>query len=138
MSMSSTAPGATSDTIDAIATVITQSYFQGAFNALDTAAMARGFHPDFAILGAEGEHMDRYALGTWLAAIEARKAQPGFDSASVRRDCKIISIDATANVGAAKVEIYKDGALLYTDYLSLIRFGAQWKIASKVYAEHAN
>jgi hypothetical protein len=120
-----------------IANIISTAYFEGAFNALDTASMAQGFHPEFAILGADGEGMARFTIDNWISSIQTRKAQDGFDITSAKRDCRIISLDATGDVAAAKVEIYKDGALLYTDYLSLIKFPSGWKIASKVYAEHA-
>ncbi len=125
------------DAIVAVKSVITKAYFQGAFNALNTESMAQGFHPDFAILGADSDAMERYTIAAWIKAIDARKAQPGFELASAKRDCRIIQVDVTQDVAAAKVEIYKDGKLLYTDYLSLIKFASGWKIASKIYAEHA-
>lgn len=136
-SIASIAHGANTET-NAISQTIMQSYFQGAYNALDTVAMAKGFHEEFAILGADGENLERFTIKDWITSIEKRKAQPGFDMTSAKRDCKIIQIDGTNGVGSAKVEIYKDGKILYTDYLSLIKFASGWKIVSKVYAEHSH
>jgi Putative lumazine-binding len=120
----------------AIRQVIEEAYCNGAYNALDTRRMAQGFHPDFAILGADGVTLERYSIKSWIAAIEARKVKPGFDPSSAKRTCQIVSIDVTASVAMAKVTIQKADKLQYTDYLSLIKFNNDWKIVAKVYAEH--
>jgi hypothetical protein len=122
-------------TIQAITETIQRGYFNGAFNALDTKAMAQTFHPGFAILGSEGEKLDSYSLKDWIAAIEARKLEPKFDPKASIRDCRLIAIDATDNVANVKAEIYQEGKLIFVDYLLLIKFGTQWKIVSKVYAD---
>jgi Putative lumazine-binding len=116
--------------------VVNESYCNGAYNALDTKRMAQGFHADFAILGADGDAIERYPIKTWIAAIDARKAKPGFDPASAVRDCQIVSIDVTGDVATVKAKITKAGKLQYTDYLSMIKFKSGWKIAAKIYAEH--
>ena len=123
---------------DSISTLIADCYFNGAFNALDTAAMARGFHPDFAIFSADGDKLARYPIQTWLGAIEQRKAAPGFDIATARRACRIVKLDVTGDAAAAKIEIDRDGQRLYTDYLSLLRFAEGWKIVAKVYMDHSS
>jgi hypothetical protein len=53
-----------------------------------------------------------------------------------RMDCKIASLDITAECAAAKIEISKNGKMIYTDYLSLLKFGNGWKIVAKVYHAH--
>jgi hypothetical protein len=119
-----------------VRSVVNTAYCQGAFNKLDTVAMAAGFHPDFAIFGADGEKLDKYAIKDWITAINTRKTKAGFDLASAARDCHILQIDITAGVAAVKLEIYKQGKHIFTDYLSLVKFGSGWKIVAKVYAEH--
>lgn len=121
---------------DAVRQVVSSAYCNGAYNTLDTSAMAKGFHPDFAIFGPDGDKLERYALADWINAIKQRKAKPGFDPASAKRECKLISVDVTGHAAMVKAEIRKDGKLLYTDYLSLLRFASGWKIAGKVYFEH--
>ena len=44
---------------DEVRAVVNSAYCNGAYNALDTAAMAQGFHPDFAILAADGDKLER-------------------------------------------------------------------------------
>jgi Putative lumazine-binding len=120
----------------AVRRVVNEAYCNGAYNALDTRRMAEGFHPDFAIFGADGDALERYAIKTWIGAIEARKAKADFDPASAVRTCQIISVDVTGDVAMVKAKILKAGQLQYTDYLSLIKFKTGWKIVAKVYAEH--
>lgn len=116
--------------------VITSSYFNGAFNGLDTESMRKGFHPEFAIFSASGNKINRYPIDTWIKNIEDRKQAPNFDPKSSRMDCKIASLDITGGSAAAKIELSKDGKMVYTDYLSLLKFDDGWKIAAKVYFAH--
>ena len=119
-----------------IEAVIKASYFNGAFNDLDTVSMRQGFHPEFAIFSADGEKLGRYPIDDWIKGIEKRKQDPSFDSSKAEMECKIVSLDVTGGAAAAKIEISKDGELVYTDYLSLLKFSDGWKIAAKVYQSH--
>ena len=112
------------------------AYCNGAFNALDTATMREGFHPDFAILGADQDRMDRYTIDAWITAIEQRKSAPGFDPAGALRACELLCVDVTGDAAHVKMQVRRDDALLYTDHLLLLRFASGWKIVSKVYHEH--
>ena len=118
--------------------VIKKSYFNGAFNELDTETMKKGFHADFAIFSAKGSEISKYPIATWVDGIEKRKKDPNFDKDRVKMNCKIVSLDLTGGCAAAKVEISKDGKQIYTDYLSLLKFDDGWKIVAKVYHAHGN
>ena len=133
--MCSSLPAGADDTTD-IEKVIVTSYFNGAFNDLDTEAMREGFHADFAIFSADGEKLGRYPIDAWIEGIEKRKQDPGYDRSRARMDCKIVSLDVTGGAAAAKIEISKEGKMVYTDYLSLLKFADGWKIAAKVYYAH--
>ncbi len=120
----------------AVHAVVQLAYCNGAYNALDTVAMARGFHPEFAIISAGEDALERYTIAEWIAAIEKRKAAPGFDIASAKRQCYLTSVDVTGDVANVKMEVRKDGTRIYTDYLFLLRFADGWKIVSKIYQDH--
>ena len=45
-------------------------------------------------------------------------------------------IDVTGGVAMVKVELSQEGELVYTDYLSLIKFDSGWRIVAKVYHKH--
>lgn len=128
--------GAYGDVRDDISKVVEDGYFNGAFNSLDTASMEKAFHPTFAIFSAKGKDIGRYPIDVWIKGIEKMKIRPDFDPSRVKRDCKIVNIDATGNCASVKVEIGKDGKRVYTDYLSLLKFEDGWKIVAKVYHHH--
>ena len=120
----------------AVKQVINRAYFNGAFNDLDTKAMQRGFHPDFAIFSAKGRQLNKYPIATWIKAIEKKKNDPGFDPQKAIMDCKIVSLEVTGGCASAKVELFKKGKQIYTDYLSLLKFEDGWRIVAKVYHSH--
>ena len=116
--------------------VIQSSYFNGAFNDLDTESMRKGFHPGFAIFSAKGNDISRYPIDVWIKGIEKRKQDPNFDLSQAKMDCKIASLDITEGCAAAKIEISQNGKMIYTDYLSLLKFDEGWKVVAKVYHAH--
>ena len=128
--------GATDGDLAAVRDVVNSAYCNGAYNALDTVAMARGFHPGFAIISPGPDQLERYTIAEWIAAIEKRKSAPGFDIATAKRQCQLISVDVTGAVANVKMEVAKDGVRIYTDYLFLMRFADGWKIVSKIYQDH--
>jgi len=125
---------ATEEVID----LVESAYVNGAFNKLDTKAMKNGFHPDFAIFSAKGEEISRYPIADWIEGIEKRKAKPDFDPAKQVWEHKFPQVDVTGGSASVKVELFKDGKHVYTDYLSLLKFDSGWKIVAKVYHKHAD
>lgn len=120
----------------AVEKVINSAYFNGAFNDLDTKGMKKGFHPDFAIFSAKGSELGKYPIDTWINGIEKKKSDPAFDPKKAVFDCKIVKLDVTGGCASAKVEIRKQDHLIFTDYLSLLKFEDGWKIVAKVYHRH--
>jgi Putative lumazine-binding len=122
--------------VESIKTLIKKSYFNGAFNALDTKAMAEGFHSDFLLYTAKGEELQKLPIKEWIASIEANKAKPDFDAKTRKYEGKIVQVDVTDIAATAKIELSKDGKLIFTDYLSLYKFDSGWKIVGKIYFRH--
>ena len=46
--------------------VVKRSYVNGAFNKLDTDAMKKGFHNEFAIFTPDGEEIKKYPIKKWI------------------------------------------------------------------------
>jgi len=120
----------------AVRDLVNRAYVNGAYNALDTVAMAKGFHPEFAIISAGIAKLERYTIAEWIAAIEKRKATPGFSITTAKRQCYLTSVDVTGDVANVKMEVRTDGVKIYTDYLFLLRFADGWKMVSKIYQDH--
>jgi len=131
-----TATTGLADDVADVRQVVETSYINGAFNALDADAMRSGFHPDFAIFWAEGEDIGRYPIDTWADGVAKKKADPQFDPTANVWEAQLPSIDVTGGVAMVKVELSHNGQLVYTDYLSLIKFDSGWRIVAKVYHKH--
>jgi hypothetical protein len=121
---------------EAIKSLIRDSYVHGAFNELNPEAMKRGFHPDFAIFSADGEDIARYPIATWADRTAKRKADPEFDPAGNVWEHRFAAVDVTGGSAMVKIELSQDGKLVYTDYLSLLKFDSGWRIVAKVYHKH--
>lgn len=116
--------------------LIETSYINGAFNDLNPAAMERGFHKEFAIFSPDGEKLSKYPIDRWVESVRARKNNPDFDPATNQWEHEFISVDVTGHSAAAKINLYREGEHVYTDYLSLLKFDSGWKIVAKVYYQH--
>jgi len=123
-------------TVEEIKALILASYINGAFNELDADAMRKGFHPDFAIFSAKGDELARYPIATWADGVAKRKSDPNFDPQKNVWDHTFVEVDVTGGAAFAKIDLYHDGKLVYTDYLSLLKFDSGWRIAAKVYHKH--
>jgi hypothetical protein len=121
---------------DEVRAVVESSYINGAFNALDPDAMKKGFHPDFAIFSADGEEIKKYPIGEWVAGTAKKKADPEFDPKNNVWEHKLPTIEVTGGAASVKVELYRNGELVFTDYLSLLKFDSGWRIVAKVYHRH--
>lgn len=73
----------------------------------------------------------------WAESVEKRKEDPNFNPANNEWKHKFPQIDITGNAAVVKVELFKDGNKVFTDYLSLYKFeNGEWKIVSKIYYRH--
>ena len=116
--------------------LILKAYINGAFNDLNPDAMRMGFHPDFAIFSADGEKISKYPIKTWADGVEKRKNSSEFDTSKNKWEHKFAIVDITGGSASAKIELFKDGKQVYTDYLSLLKFDSGLKIVAKVYHKH--
>ncbi len=121
-----------------IKALIEKAYVHGAFNELNPEAMEHGFHPDFAIFSPDGEAIKKYPIADWVKRTAERKASTDFDAAANSWQHHFAAVDVTGNSASVKIELSKDGKLVYTDYLSLLRFDSGWRIVAKVYHRHGD
>lgn len=116
--------------------LIEKAYIHGAFNEQNTEDMAAGFHSEFAIFSAKGEKLARYPIDKWIEGINKSKSEPKYDPKKASITHKISEVNVTGGAASAKIEIFRDGKQIYTDYLSLLHFDSGWKIVAKVYHSH--
>ena len=124
---------------EAIKEVILKGYVHGAFNELNPEEMAKSFHKDFAIFspGRNGE-IRRYPIANWIANTKSTKESADFDPSKNVWKHTFSSVDVTGNSAMVKLELYREGKHVYTDYLSLLKFEDGWKIVAKVFHEHTS
>ncbi len=124
----------------AIERVVTEAYVDGVHNFRDPAAMRRGFHPDFEMLVLRDGKLEKVPLSKWIEGMEARnlKEPPPKASPDAVRDttATFAAVDVTGSAATCKVEIWRAGKHLFTDYLALYRFDDGWKIVGKSFYRH--
>jgi len=60
-----------------------------------------------------------------------------FHGWAISQRLKQVSIDILQGTAAVvRVELWKDGVLTFTDYLSLSEFSAGWRIGGEIYVAH--
>tara|TARA_B100000676_G_scaffold21386_1_gene18525 strand:- start:423 stop:881 length:459 start_codon:yes stop_codon:yes gene_type:complete len=116
--------------------VIKRSYVNGAFNKLDTNAMEKGFHREFAIFTPDGEEIKKYPIKKWINNTIKNKKSAKFDTDKYKYDYKLDRVEVTGQAAAVTLIYSRDSKLVYTDYLLLSKFDSGWKIVAKVYHRH--
>ncbi|MGM0666583.1 MAG: nuclear transport factor 2 family protein [Bacteroidota bacterium] len=116
----------------AIKEVINDSYVEAIQNRKSIENIEKGFHPGFNLLGVDNQdNLTKYPIYTWSA--NTRKAVDAGQLPELETSAKYPMIDITGNAAVAKVELFRGGKQIFTDYLSLYKFDDGWKIVSKIY-----
>lgn len=115
---------------EAIRRCIQESYVQGIHNKAGIALIEKGFHPGFEMLGMQHGLLTRYPIYSWIETI--KKAMQNLQE-SPAITASIPLVDVAGDAAMARVELYREGKHLFTDYMSLYRFEDGWKIVAKIY-----
>ena len=122
---------------EAIKQVIQTSYVDGLQNKGPVAEIEEGFHPGFELLGVRNGELTKWPIYSWVSYHEKKLAEnPDPPKEAEKVSVKFPVVDVTGNAGIAKIELYKGGEKIFTDYLSLYKFEDGWKIVSKIYQDH--
>lgn len=121
----------------AVVDVVTAAYVDGIHNFRDPAAIRAGFHPDFEMLILKDGKLDKLPIAKWIENIEARNAKEPPPSDGVRTTAAAFPlVEVTGTAAICKVELTRDGKLVFTDYLALYKFEDGWKIVGKSFYRH--
>lgn len=117
----------------AIESVIQTAYVDGLQNWGDSEVIRAGFHPEFELLSKTTDNqIRRLPIDEWIEMVENRKARnPEGPGALVTAD--ITSVDITVDAAVAKLDLFREGKKLFTDYLLLYKFDEGWRIVGKIY-----
>jgi len=117
--------------------VIQTAYIDGLHNKGNVQDIEKGFHPGFNLLGINDNMLTKYPIYSWIESFEKRKAaDPTPPSEEQKITCEYLLIDVTGNTAMAKIQLYKNKVLIFTDYLQLYKFNEGWRIVSKTYYRH--
>ena len=109
---------------------VLQVYFDGLYEG-DTRKLGEAFHPSSHLYsaGGDGKAAD-WPRAEWFKMVEGR---PSAKSKGSARADRIVSIDFSGPTTAfAKVEC-QIPPRYFTDYLSLLKLGGEWKVVSKTF-----
>jgi len=117
--------------------VIQKSYIDGIHNLGEAAEIDKGFHPCFTLLSMaeNGVTVNLLPIYTWkeMTRLSKEKTPQG---PAVKTDCDFLMIDITGSAAMAKIQLRREGKLIFTDYLHLYKFKDGWKIVGKVFHRH--
>ena len=126
--------GYTQSDEEAIKKVVTTAYIEGTQNSGSIDDIRKGFHPSFAMLRLLENEVKPLALEDWIKAIETRRKENAANP--VRTEGKILSVDVMGSAATVKLELHREGKLIFTDYLALYKFTEGWRIVSKTFYRH--
>ena len=107
----------------------------GLLNGGDLEITKEGFHPEFNLLIQTGKDLKKWPITDWIKNAEKKKKEhPKGPKAKFKTVFK--SVDVTGNAASAKIELWKEDKIRYTDYLSLYKYPEGWKIVAKIYWDH--
>ncbi len=118
-----------------IKNLIESCYLNGALNEMNTDAMYEGYHLDFAIFYAQGKELKKLPLNDWIKMVDDYKKSSA-DSGLRKFEYEFIQIDVNETAAFVKLKLMRNGTLVFTDLLTLLKFENEWKIVTKIYHTH--
>ena len=120
-----------SDDENAINRLMIESYVEAVYVNRDENAVRRGFHPDFVLHVKNGDLITKESLTQWLQRLNLNGVKSNRPV-----DYEVDSIDVTGDSAVAKLRIYLDSELVYTDYFGFYKFEEGWRFISKIFYGH--
>ena len=113
----------------AIRQVVLGAYVDGMHGNGDRGVIRAGFHPDFVmkVLGQDGG-VSSVTIEDWIARLPPEGEEPRY-----RTTGEVPRIMMDGNVAVAEVVVSREGARIFTDYISLYRFPEGWRMVAKVF-----
>lgn len=120
---------------DEVRAVVQSAYVEGVHVKSDPALMRKGFHPDFRMLVLKDGTVQVVTLDEWIGRLEAyTKANPNAPKPEIRAEYPAVNVEGSSAV--VRVELYRDGKHVFTDFLSLYKLPDGWKIVGKIFQRH--
>lgn len=105
-----------------------QHYIDGAVTG-ESARMRLAFHPDATIFGYDESGLFAGSMQKLFDWTDDTGPAPDMEA-------EIVSIEIAATVATARLELYDWDDLRFTDFMTLLKVGSEWKIVNKVFHQH--
>ncbi len=116
--------------------VIQSAYIDGIHNLGSIEAVRNGFHPGFNLLIKNKDNqLQELPIYTWIEMTEKRKSENP-EGPAEKTTVEFLSIDITGDAAVAKIDLFKTGKRIFTDYLMLYKFEDRWRIVGKIFYKH--
>ncbi len=115
---------------------IVDAYIKGLQTNRDTVAMKKGFHEGFRMFVQEKDGSVRHVTrDDWADRVDEGKRKNS-DRPTPNITHKIPVVEVEGNAAIARIEVYRDGKHIFTDFMSLYKDRAGWKIVGKIFQSH--
>jgi hypothetical protein len=121
----------------AIIEVVDRAYVQGIHIDGDAEKVRGGMHDSFIMFVRTDTGVNQVTREAWIERLAASKANAAASTTPrPKTTAKITVLDRTGDTAVAKVDLFRDGKQIFTDYISLYRLKDGWKLVGKVFQRH--
>jgi hypothetical protein len=96
----------------------------------DPAQLERAFHPGATMFFARNDSLIAVPIPEYIARVAKSRAE---GAAPPQRIERIADVDITGSTAVARIELEYPQQTL-TDYMSLVKYGGEWRIVNKIYS----
>ena len=118
----------------AIVAVVDHAYVHGVHIDADPQEMRDGMDPSFVMFVSGERGVTQVTRDQWIERLAASKKDPDAPKPDVKGNIKVL--DRSGNAAVAKVDLFRDGKQLFTDYILLYKTADGWKLVGKVFQRH--
>ena len=116
----------------AIIDVVNRAYVEGVHLDGDAGKMRSGLHDSFVMFVRTDDGVNQVTRDAWIARLKPRAA----DAPRPNVKADITVLDRTGDAAVVKVNLFRDGKQIFTDYISLYRLKDGWKLVGKTFQRH--
>lgn len=120
----------------AIKNEVTKTYIEPLYLGGSVETLEARLHEGFEMFVFHHGEFSKRSKKQWIERLKEVRSRPKKNSTKQERTFKFALIDVTGQTAAVKLEIFYDGKLKFTDYLTLYKLEEGWKVLSKFFTMH--
>ena len=116
----------------AIIETVDRAYVQGIHLDADADKVRSGMHESFVMFVKTDGGLNQVTRDAWISRLKPRAASDPHPDVTA----KITVLDRAGDAAVVKVDLFRGGKQIFTDYISLYRFKDGWKLVGKIFQRH--